>query len=407
MDPAFARCTVYCPLSAATLPGVPTANTDKNSASEPDVEQKRAAYAALADVLANDSARQELIDQLRKAAATPPPDSTPTLTPPAVKEETTVLENVTQISREYGEQLSSRFSQLWRNITGSPHKPFNPQTFTSAAWHFLLLAGLVFAFWWLVRLAALPLYRKMGEWGRHKNRDRGNWLQLPLTIAGAFIIDLLLLALTLFVGQLLSDRLNGNNPTIAFQQSLFLNAFALIEFFKAILRLIFCPRIPALRPFNLSDEAASYWSLRLSALSSLIGYGLIVAVPIISNQVNVQVGALANVVIMLCITLWALYLIFHNKAVITQGLIHWPTTHSLSLACLSAPSRWSGTGWPAPTLWCFFLFPFRPGQQPEIHDGRHPAKPGDYRRRGAGVWHPVALDSQNHHPVARHSAQLS
>lgn len=30
------------PLSAATLPGVPTANTDKNSASEPDVEQKRA-----------------------------------------------------------------------------------------------------------------------------------------------------------------------------------------------------------------------------------------------------------------------------------------------------------------------------------------------------------------------------
>lgn len=72
----------------------------------------------------------------------------------------------------------------------------------------------------------------MGEWGRHKNRDRGNWLQLPLTIAGAFVIDLLLLALTLFVGQLLSDRLNGNNPTIAFQQSLFLNAFALIEFLK-------------------------------------------------------------------------------------------------------------------------------------------------------------------------------
>lgn len=105
------------------------------------MEQKRAAYAALADVLANDSARQELIDQLRKAAATPPPDSTPTLTPPAVKEETTVLENVTQISREYGEQLSSRFSQLWRNITGSPHKPFNPQTFTSAARHFYCWPG--------------------------------------------------------------------------------------------------------------------------------------------------------------------------------------------------------------------------------------------------------------------------
>ncbi len=247
----------------------------------------------------------------------------------------------------------------------------------------------------------------MGEWGRHKNRDRGNWLQLPLTIAGAFIIDLLLLALTLFVGQLLSDRLNGNNPTIAFQQSLFLNAFALIEFFKAILRLIFCPRIPALRPFNLSDEAASYWSLRLSALSSLIGYGLIVAVPIISNQVNVQVGALANVVIMLCITLWALYLIFHNKAVITQGLIH-QADHSLAFFSLFIRAFALVWHWLACAYFVvLFSFPVRPGQQPEIHDGRHPAKPGDYRRRGAGVWHPVALDSQNHHPVARHSAQLS
>lgn len=51
----------------------------------------------------------------------------------------------------------------------------------------------------------------------------------------------------------------------------------------------------------------------MSSLSSLIGYGLIVAVPIISNQVNVQVGAMANVAIMLCITIWALYLIFKTK----------------------------------------------------------------------------------------------
>ncbi len=118
-------------------------------------------------------------------------------------------------------------------------------------------------------------------------------------IIGAFIIDLQLLALTLFVGQVLSDNLNAGSRTIAFQQSLFLNAFALIEFFKAVLRLIFCPNVAELRPFTIQDESARYWSRRLSWLSSLIGYGLIVAVPIISNQVNVQIGALANVIIML------------------------------------------------------------------------------------------------------------
>ncbi|SFT51683.1 Small-conductance mechanosensitive channel [Kosakonia arachidis] len=312
------------PLQAATIPGItlPTANsTSSTQSNEPSVEQKKAAYAALADVLENDDSRKELIDQLRKVAATPPQEPVPVITPPEVKEQKTVLENVTEVSGYYGDALASRFAQLYRNITGSPHKAFNPQTFTNAASHFLLLAVLVFAFWIVVRQCVMPLYRRMGNWGRRKNRERRNWLQLPAIIMGAFIIDLLLLVLTLFIGQLLRARLNAGNSTIAFQQSLFLNAFALIEFFKTILRLIFCPRIPELRPFRIADNTARYWHLRLSALSSLIGYGLLVAVPIISNQVNVQVGALANVVIMLCITAWALYLIFHNKRGIQHNLI--------------------------------------------------------------------------------------
>lgn len=311
------------PLQAATIPGVTAATTTPTSAqtSEPDVEQKKAAYGALADVLENEESRKELIDQLRKVATMPPQEPVPVISPPPIEEQKTVLENVTDVADYYGEALSTRFAQLWRNITGSPHKAFNPQTFTNAASHFMLLAVLVFAFWWTVRFCLSPVYRRMGAWGRRKNRDSSNWLQLPSMIVGAFIIDIMLLALTLFVGQVLRANLTGGNSTIAFQQSLFLNAFALIEFFKAILRLIFCPRIPDLRPFHIRDETARYWHLRLSALSSLIGYGLLVAVPIISNQVNIQFGALANVVIMLCITLWALYLIFHNKREIQHNLI--------------------------------------------------------------------------------------
>ncbi|AVY99740.1 mechanosensitive channel protein [Lelliottia sp. WB101] len=318
-------CLFGAPAQAVTLPGVTSgasASQSNTPAAEPDVEQKKAAYGALADVLENDTSRKELIDQLRTVAKTPPQEPVPSITPPEVTSEKTVLENVTDVSRHYGEALSARFAQLYRNLIGSPHKPFNPQTFSNAASHFLMLAGAIFAFYWLARLCAWPLYRKMGEWGRRRNREKSSWLHLPLMIAGAFVIDLLILALTLFVGQVLSDNLNAGSQTIAFQQSLFLNAFALIEFFKALLRLIFSPRVPDLRPFTVNDESAKYWALRLSILSGLIGYGLLVAVPIISNQVNVQIGALANVLIMLGITVWALYLIFHNKKAITNGLLH-------------------------------------------------------------------------------------
>ncbi|HHD7209706.1 TPA: mechanosensitive channel protein [Citrobacter freundii] len=318
-------CLLSLPTQAVTIPGVTTptsTNAQTTAAKEPDIEQKKAAYGALADVLENDTSRKELIGQLRKVATAPPAEPVPTIVPPTLTEEKTVLENVTDVTRHYGEALSSRFAQLYRNITDAPHKTFNPQTFTNALTHFLMLAVSVFGFFWLVRLCALPLYRKMGQWARRKNRERSNWLQLPAMIVGAFVIDLLLLALTLFVGQILSDKMNAGSRTIAFQQSLFLNAFALIEFFKAILRLIFCPMVAELRPFNIQDAGARYWNRRLSSLSSLIGYGLIVAVPIISNQVNVQVGAMANVIIMLCITLWALYLIFRNKKEITQHLLN-------------------------------------------------------------------------------------
>ncbi len=100
-----------------------------------------------------------------------------------------------------------------------------------------------------------------------------------------------------------------------------------------------------------------YWNLRLSALSSLIGYGLIVAVPIISNQVNVQIGALANVIIMLCITVWALYLIFPQQTRHHSGA--YPSCRPLAAVLQLVYSRflrWSGTGWPALTFIVLFFF---------------------------------------------------
>ncbi len=117
------------------------------------LNKKKAAYSALADVLENDASRKELIEQLRKAAATPPQETVPTLTPPPVEEQKTVLENITDVSRHYGEALSSRFAQLYRNLMGSQHKAFNPHTFTAAATQFLMLAAAVFIFYWLVRCA--------------------------------------------------------------------------------------------------------------------------------------------------------------------------------------------------------------------------------------------------------------
>lgn len=83
-------CLFSAPAQAVTIPGVTTgASTSQQTtpAPEPDVEQKKAAYSALADVLENDTSRQELIEQLRTVAATPPQDPVPKITPPDVVEQ--------------------------------------------------------------------------------------------------------------------------------------------------------------------------------------------------------------------------------------------------------------------------------------------------------------------------------
>lgn len=70
-------CLVSLPTQAVTIPGVTTTtstNAQTAPTKEPDVEQKKAAYGALADVLENDASRQELIGQLRKVATAPLPN---------------------------------------------------------------------------------------------------------------------------------------------------------------------------------------------------------------------------------------------------------------------------------------------------------------------------------------------
>ena len=90
-------CLLGAPAHAVSIPGVTTTTTTDSTtepAPEPDIEQKKAAYGALADVLDNDTSRKELIDQLRTVAATPPAEPVPKIVPPTLVEEQTVLQMV-------------------------------------------------------------------------------------------------------------------------------------------------------------------------------------------------------------------------------------------------------------------------------------------------------------------------
>ena len=74
------------------------------------------------------------------------------------------------------------------------------------------------------------------------------------------------------------------------QQSLFLNAFLLIEMAKVVLRGILAPRFGALRLVPMTDETARYWYFWSARLIGFLGYGLLLVVPIVNANISFVVG---------------------------------------------------------------------------------------------------------------------
>ena len=287
-----------------------TAQPAQDPAPSGQTEQQKASYAALADILQDDKARAELINHLRQAADQPAAAQPKSATP---EPSDSLSESLTSLAQDSLSTLDKKLNSRQKLIDSGPKRTFHPDVFFRALGYFLLTVALTFALFHLIRRIIRPLYKRIGNWGHHAKLQHDSWYKLPTAILGAFAIDLLVLLLALTAGNLFARHVHADNATILRLQTLFLSAFAVIEFFKAVLRLIFAPNFDYLRPFAFSDAVAHYWNMRLAWLSGLIGYGLMVVVPVVATQISYPAAAAANLVIMLALTLYALALILRNR----------------------------------------------------------------------------------------------
>ncbi|WP_017892117.1 mechanosensitive channel protein [Serratia sp. S4] len=304
-------------LIACTVSPLAMAQSAQKTAPVDQSQQQKASYAALADILQDDKARAALIGHLRQAAdqsANGPPKTEASETPESLSD------NLSNLAQGGISSVNQRLNSLQKLIDSGPKRSFNPDSFFRALGYFLLTVAVTFAIFHLIRRLIHPLYKRMGSWGHNAKLQQGPWYKLPTAILGAFAVDLLVLLLALAAGNLFARHVNADSATILRLQTLFLSAFAVIEFFKAILRLIFSPNFDYLRPFPFSDASAHYWNQRLAWLSGLIGYGLMVVVPVVATQISYPAAAAANLIIMLALTLYAVALILRNRKPIQRQI---------------------------------------------------------------------------------------
>lgn len=280
---------------AFTLPGLAqTASGNLNGASVP--AQQGDVAGTLADILSDDAAREALIAQLESAAedrglapeqaAAPPPQMS--FARQIAEQTRDIAENTTNVVVS----LLGSMDDILGVFTGE----------SSVNWTELSDAAVALALVMAVTIGLFFALRSMGQLifgAMSRKAGGGRWLLSAVWLVSSSLIDAFIILLA-WGGGYGFALLTGEAGSMDFRQSLFLNAFLLIEMTKVVLRGILSPRYARLRFAPMSDETAAYWYFWTSRLVSLLGYGALLVVPIVNATVSFAVGR--SVLILLVIT---------------------------------------------------------------------------------------------------------
>lgn len=301
-------------LVCATLPAATHAQEGAASAVQP------APADALLDVLQDPDSLAALIAELERIAAAGP-DGVADLAAPPADAPLSFSRRVAAVTQDAAEATADRVAALWSALRTAPaaFEGLSGQELrvlaTALTDLFLIIACTIAAFI-ILRLLAIPVYRRMGQ------RVRGAALTRKAVIfAGSGIIDIVVVVAAWAIGYAVALAALGQFGQIGIQQTLYLNAFLAVELVKAGSRLILSPSTKDLRIVQLDDRAARYVSRAVGIIVSILGYGQLLIVPIINANASLAAGRGASVLISLAVTLYLVFLVLRNRAAVTQWLL--------------------------------------------------------------------------------------
>lgn len=307
---------------AISIPGLPaaTATPDTQTPAEQPAEAgQKPANAALADLLEDPQTRTQLIETLRgvaqqQAAATPKqPATTPSL-PHRIAEKTQAIAH----------QLTERAGNLAQALSPAHLKAkmgsFKFSELLAATGSFALVVLVTVGLWWLLRWCSRPLLCRANAWAAHGEEDLARMLRRGAALSAILLLDIGIVALACAAGYATGlFGVENEAGSIGTHESLFINAFAMVEVIRSVIRGLFSTQ-PVLRLLPASAETTLWWRNRLGWFVGFIGYGLLVLVPIARDTVSSGLGEVVYFVIMLTAYLHAMQLTLKHRAVVRARL---------------------------------------------------------------------------------------
>ena len=296
------------------------------STDNPDADDGNTSYGYLADILEDEAARERLINELRALASGESPtnvEGSVSADQPAVQadERISPARRIADTSRDFAESFVNEISNGVAAVGAvfSGRQALNMDETLSAAINLLIVIAVTVGLLLVLRLLVRPLFASASRWAL-QDTGRSAMLRKLVAVTGSAVLDVGVTVLAFVGGYLVALFALGISGEMDIYQSLFLNAFLLIEIFKVIIRGLFASRDDGLRMLPMSAEQAAYWNAWLARLSGFIGYGILFIVPLVNGTLSPEVGRLVAMIVMLLAFLYALAIILQNKASVSQQI---------------------------------------------------------------------------------------
>ncbi|MDT8878974.1 mechanosensitive channel protein [Halomonas saccharevitans] len=290
-------------------------------AQQADTGGEPPAYSTLADLLENAESRQQLIDQLRGLAAAEAPRAEAAVAASEPSLPRQLAQATSRIAGEIGTQLASVMDAVGGLVAGSAEATasFDMEAFSEAAINLGLVILATLALFLIIRRLAKPVFTRISQWSL-TDQGLNPVLRLVLCVALAALIDVLVVALAYVGGNLVATFAVGEAGELSTRASLFLNAFLVIELLKAGVRMLFSSRYEGLRLLPIAADEASYWNRWIARLIGLVGYGLMVVVPLISAYLAPTLGQSMGTLIMIAAFVYAVAVVLRNRKRLRDAL---------------------------------------------------------------------------------------
>ncbi|WP_297772544.1 mechanosensitive ion channel domain-containing protein [uncultured Roseovarius sp.] len=288
--------------------------------------ETRSGVDLLIDVIEDEAARTELIERLREsglsdatavdegivetlAPGTPPP------------EDRSFGRRIALITQQAAEDIADWGASFWRQLTRAPDvfdglSGGEARVLLDALADLALVIASTVIVFFLLRWFGKSLYARMSASARD-----GGAARTVMLFATSAMIDATIVILAWAAGYALAILALGDFGQIGIRQTLYLNAFLLVEMAKVVVRLVLSPSATSLRPLPIGDRAAAYLSSRVNLIVGVAGYGQLLVVPIINSNISYAAGRAVSALVAFAVLGFAIWLVLRNRKAVTDWML--------------------------------------------------------------------------------------